>query len=198
MIDQETKTGWKTADWLSAQVSVLGSVLLKADHWAGEVVSRTAPVDYSDTYRPVFEVIRQKYQAGETIDPVTVKHALGPGAGELLMQIMEYTPTSATCGEYIDLMLEQSRLRQLEGLARRMMEAVNLEEAQDLLDQANALACRREKVRVVTMRETGSRQSRPLTICPGVSSPWTGGSMWSVGTSWCWEAIPPTARPPWP
>ena len=153
MTDQETKTGWKTADWLSAQVSVLGSVLLEADHWAGEVVSRTAPGDYSDTYRPVFEVIRQKYQAGENIDPVTVKHALGPGYGELLMQIMAYTPTSATCGEYIDLMLEQSRLRQLEGLARRMMEAVNLEEAQALLDKANALACRREKVRAVTMRE---------------------------------------------
>ena len=153
MTDQETKPGWKTADWLSAQVSVLGSVLIDANHWAGEVVSRTAPRDYSDSYRPVFEVIRQKYQAGETIDPVTVKHALGPDSGELLMQIMAYTPTSATCGEYIDLMLEQSRLRQLEGLARRMMEAVNLEEAQALLDKANALACRREKVRVVTMRE---------------------------------------------
>lgn len=67
-------------DWLEAQVAVLGSVLLD-EQWAGLVVSRTAPENWCDTYRPVFEVIRAKYTAGETIDPVTVRAALGLEAG---------------------------------------------------------------------------------------------------------------------
>lgn len=142
-----------TEDWLSAQVAVIGSVLLKAERWAGPVVSRTGPEDYSDTYRPIFQVIRAKYAAGETIDPVTVKAALGGDCGGLLMQIMQVTPTDANCGEYIDLMLEQSRLLKLEDIGQRLQEAANMEEARGLIDQANALTVRREKVRVVSMKE---------------------------------------------
>ena len=142
---------WREEDWLSAQTSVLGSVLLDAQRWAGEVVSRTAPEDYSPTYRPIYEVIRRKFQAGETIDPVTVRHELEGEAGPMLMEIMAVTPTAANCGEYIDLMLERSRLSKLRGLAQQLLAAPTLTEAQALLDQANALSCRREKVRVVTM-----------------------------------------------
>lgn len=111
-------------DWLEAQVAVLGSVLLD-EQWAGLVVSRTAPENWCDTYRPVFEVIRAKYTAGETIDPVTVRAALGPEAGGLLMQIMQVTPTAASVPE----------------------------EAQRLVEQAGALTVKREKVRVVSMDE---------------------------------------------
>lgn len=140
-------------DWLSAQVSVIGSVLLNGEKWAGEVVSRTSPEDYSETYLPIFQTIRAKYAAGETIDPVTVKAALGGEWGELLMQIMQVTPTDANCGEYIALMLEQSRLRRLEEIGRRLQEAGTMEQARELIDQANAMTVRREKVRVLTMKD---------------------------------------------
>lgn len=162
---------WREEDWLSAQVSVLGSVLLDAQRWAGEVVGRTAPEDYSPTYRPVYEVIRRKFQAGETIDPVTVRHELGTEAGHLLMEIMAVTPTAANCAEYIDLMLERARLSRLRGLAQQLLAAPDLTEAQALLDQANTLSCRREKVRVVTMdaalRAFYDRQQRePVQYLP--------------------------------
>ncbi len=139
-------------DWLEAQVAVLGSVLLD-EQYAGLVVSRTSPEQWCDTYRPVFEVIRAKYTAGETIDPVTVRAALGPEAGGLLMQIMQVTPTAANCAEYLDLMLEQHRLLRLREVGEQLATATTPEAALTLLEQANALTVKREKVRVVSMDE---------------------------------------------
>ncbi len=153
-----------TSDWLSAQVAVLGSVLLD-ETCAGKVVARTGPEDYSESYRPIYAAIRAKYAAGETIDPVTLRHALGEGTGDLLMQIMAVTPTAANCDEYIAMMLEQSRLLRLEEIGRQLTEAGGMEEARLLLDQANALSVEREKVRVVTMTDAlhdfWDRQSQP-------------------------------------
>ena len=139
-------------DWLDAQVSVLGAVLLD-EQWAGEVVARTSPEQWCDTCRPVFEVIRQKYAAGETIDPVTVRAALGPESGGLLMQIMQVTPTATACGAYIDLMLEQYRLMRLREIGEQLAVAPVAEAAEQLMEQANALTVQREKVRAVTMQE---------------------------------------------
>lgn len=139
-------------DWLEAQVAVLGSVLLD-EQYAGLVVSRTSPEQWCDAYRPIFEVIRAKYAAGETIDPVTVRAALGPEAGGLLMQIMQVTPTAANCAEYLDLMLEQHRLLRLREVGEQLATATTPEAALTLLEQANALTVKREKVRVVSMDE---------------------------------------------
>lgn len=151
-------------DWLSAQVAVLGSVLLD-ESCAPQVVARTAPEDYTDAYRPIFLVIRAKLAAGERIDPVEVRHALGEGSGGLLTRIMEVTPTAANCGEYIDLMVEQSHVRQLNVLGAELAEARDMETARKLLDRANALTVHRERVRTVTMadalRAFYDRQTRP-------------------------------------
>ena len=138
------------SDWLDAQVSVLGSVLLD-QQYAGLVVSRTSPEQWCDTYRPIFEVIRAKYSAGETIDPVTVRAALGGESGALLMQIMQMTPTAANCAEYLDLMLEQYRLLRLREVGEQLSAATTAEDTRALLEQANALSVQREKVRVVSM-----------------------------------------------
>lgn len=139
-------------DWLDAQVSVLGSVLLD-EQYAGLVVSRTSPEQWCDTYRPIFEVIRAKYNAGETIDPVTVRAALGGESGKLLMQIMQVTPTAVNCAEYVDLMQEQYRLLRLREIGDQMATASTPEATRALLEQANALSVQREKVRVVSMNE---------------------------------------------
>lgn len=137
-------------DWLDAQVSVLGSVLLD-EQYAGLVVSRTSPEQWCDAYRPIFETIRAKYAAGETIDPVTVRAALGAESGALLMQIMQVTPTAANCAEYLDLMLEQYRLLHLREIGEQLAAATTPEAARALLEQANALSVQKEKVRVVSM-----------------------------------------------
>lgn len=137
--------------WYDAQVAVLGSVLINADKWAGEVVHRTTPEDYGEAYRPVFQVIRAKYAAGEPIDPVTVKVALGNDSGQMLMEIMQLTPTDANCQEYLELMLEQGRLLRLGEIGRQLQESHSMDDARALVDQANALTVRREKVRVVSM-----------------------------------------------
>lgn len=142
-------------DWLEAQKSVLGSVLLD-ESWAGEVVSRTSPEQWSEQCRPVFEVIRQKFSAGETIDPVTVRAVLGSESADLLMELMRWTPTATNCSEYIDLMLEQYRLLQLQAIGEQLAAVKQPEDAQALVEQMNALTCKREKVRIVSMEQAMS------------------------------------------
>lgn len=138
--------------WLSAQVAVIGSVLLE-ERWAGDVVSRTGPEDYADAYRPYFLAIRAMFSAGETIDPVTVRKRLGLEGGGQIMQIMQATPTAANCGEYIDLLVEQSRLRRLTELGARLEEAATPEEAAELVARANSLMVQRERVQSVSMAQ---------------------------------------------
>lgn len=137
-------------DWLQAQAAVLGSVLLD-DRWAGEVVLQTGLEDYSGVYRTVFQAVRDLFQAGSVIDPVTVRNRLGPDYGDFLRQLMEVTPTAVNCGEYIALAKEQARLIQLQELAEKLKAAPTLEEAGRLVDRANALLCQRSNLQVLSL-----------------------------------------------
>ena len=59
-----------------AQVSVIGSLLLEPS-LTGEVLLRLPDGDFlSDVCRTVYQAIRALFQAGETIDPVTVRQTL--------------------------------------------------------------------------------------------------------------------------
>lgn len=139
-------------DYYKAQIAVLGSVILDSD-WAPEVMSRTSPRMWNPTYRPIFELLRRKFAAGEVIDPVTVREALGEDSRDLVMGIMEATPTATNCREYIDLLQESWRLTQLKELGARMQEAAAPEEAEALLAEANQVVCRRERVKPVTLSD---------------------------------------------
>lgn len=137
-------------DWLEAQVAVLGSVMLD-DRWAGEVVLKTGPEDYSGAYRTIYKTIRTLFQAGRPIDPAIVRGELGPDYGPILQAMMEVTVTAANCGEYIRLAKEQARLIQLQELADQLGGAPTLEEARSLVARCNALVSERSNVRVLSL-----------------------------------------------
>ena len=48
------------------------------DSWAGEVVLKTGPEDYSGSYRTIYKAIRDLFQLGSAIDPAIVRGRLGP------------------------------------------------------------------------------------------------------------------------
>lgn len=139
--------------YYEAQIGVLGSMLIDGEHTAGLVMQSLQPEDFTGPNRTIFKVCRELFRAGRPIDPVPVSHKLGDEYKQMLLEIMELTPTAANVREYITLTAEQSRLDKLKSLGASMAGCVDAEEAQSLLAQANRVAGGRPSVRVVSMEQ---------------------------------------------
>ena len=156
--------------YYTAQRSVIGSLLLDARHVAGMVMHRTRPEDYTGECRTIFETCRELFQAGKPIDATIVRGRVGAAYTDFLVQLMEETPTAANVSVYIDLMVEQAKLAQLQGMALELAGAVTLEDAQKLVARANRILGGRPGVKIVTM-EQGlldfyERQRTPANLVP--------------------------------
>lgn len=80
--------------WLDAQYSVLGSVLISPEA-APKVMEGTTEQDFHGTCRTVYKAMRKLFTDGVDIDPVSVKAVLGDKYTDFLLQLMEITPTAA-------------------------------------------------------------------------------------------------------
>ena len=151
-----------------AQRAVLGALILDAPHVAGLVMHRTRPEDYRGAYRTLFEACRGLFLAGRPLDPVTALNAAGREYRDLIQALMEETPTAANVEACIDLTLEQAKLAQLQGLSLALGSCRDLEEAQQLVAQANRIVGGRPGVRVVTMeqglQDFYARQTQPARL----------------------------------
>ena len=120
-------------DRLSAQVAVLGSLLIDPS-LVGQALERIRPEDFLDPKcRMVFQAIRGLYTEGKPTDPVTVRGKLGGKEGdgwtEYLLELIELTPTAANLGEYAALMREQARLAKAAQLGGLLQAAQDLDKA---------------------------------------------------------------------
>ena len=95
---------------LDAQIGVIGSLLLDAEYCAGEVFARTGEEHYTSEYKTIYSATKQLYRDGKPIDPMTVRGIIGEDYTDLLLQIMEITPTAVNCSVYVDMLLEQAML----------------------------------------------------------------------------------------
>ena len=134
-------------DLLSPQIAVLGSVLVDP-RLAGEMISRVGPEDFlSDTYRQIYYAIRSLFAKGETVDPVTVRCKLGGVEGDqwgqLLLEMMELTPTAANIWEYADRMREQARVCHIRELGEPIQACANTAQGRMYRDRLNELLCDR-------------------------------------------------------
>lgn len=147
-------------DSLSAQVAVLGSLLIEP-RLVGEALERVRPEDFTTPRcRMVFETIRSLFAQGRPTDPVTVRDALGgrpeEGWSQYLMELMEVTPTAANVWEYAALMREQARMAQTSALAGQLQAAAvsgDKEAVQALLGQLNGLQVERRGVQRMDMAQ---------------------------------------------
>lgn len=139
--------------YYEAQIGVLGSMLIDGANTAGLVMQSLQPEDFTGPNRTIFEVCRELFRAGRPVDPVPVSQKLGPEYKQMLLDIMELTPTTANVREYITLTVEQSKLAKLKDLGAAMVGCVDAAEAQSLLAQANRIAGGRPSVRVVSMEQ---------------------------------------------
>lgn len=95
---------------LSAQVAVLGSLLIQPE-LVGQALEKIRTEDFlTPKCRMVFQAIKSLYTEGRPTDPVTVRGRLGGKDGdswtEYLLELMDLTPTAANVWEYAALMRE--------------------------------------------------------------------------------------------
>lgn len=138
--------------WLDAQCGVLGSVLISPE-LAPKVLTETAETDYFAEYRSVYRAIRKLFMAGAAVDVISVADTLGKEYRELLLQLMEITPTAANIDHYIRLCREQARILAARELGQRIAESEDGDSIRRLLEQASGLLVDRPSIQVTTMEE---------------------------------------------
>lgn len=141
-----------TDDWLQAQYSVLGSVLISPE-LAPRVIHETSERDYMGTCLTVYKSMRKLFQNGAPIDPVSLVGDLGPDYRKFLIDLMEITPTAANIDRYIHLCREQARISAVQDLARQMAEETNGEKQRQLLEEASGLMVAKPSLKITTMAD---------------------------------------------
>ena len=123
------------------QVGVLGSLLLSPE-LVGQVMARVRPEEFvSPTYRAVYQAITGQFLAGKPVDLILIRDKLS-GMGQvdqLILQIMDLTPTAANVWDYVSDLKQEAALHRLRDIGRQLELVTVLEDAQGLVDQANAV-----------------------------------------------------------
>lgn len=195
-------------DWLQAQYSVLGSVLLSPE-LAPKIIAETGEGDYQGPNQTVYRAIKKLFLAGSPVDVVSVAATLGPDYREHLAQLMDVTPTSANVDLYIKLCREQARVVKVKELAQQMSTMDDWEKMRDVLDKINGMTVDRSALKISTMADSlrsfmdrHTRQTNYLTwpvkdlnemlyaelgdlvIIGGYPS--SGKSAWALQCAWHW------------
>lgn len=139
-------------DWLEAQYAVLGSALIEPKV-VPSVIADTCEEDYSGPCLAVFKAIKAVFTEGKPVDPVIVRDRLDPSYTKFLAQIMEITPTSANVKHYIGLCKNNRRLLALREAGEALQTASDMEEASEILQNANKVMVERSSIKVVTMED---------------------------------------------
>ena len=120
---------------LNAQLSVIGSMLID-DRCVPLVLSKLTPDDFTDgTCRATFTAIRKLTQEGRPVDPVTVVDAMKGGDKYIgwAREAMAVTPTAANVELYIPIVRNSASLYRIRELADKILECVDLEDAEPLV-----------------------------------------------------------------
>ncbi len=139
---------------LSGETAVLGSMLIDPDI-CGEVFSNVHENDFiTGEYKHIFLSSKKLYLQNKHIDAVTICHEAGGDAyRDILMQLMEITPTSAGWREYAEVLKQESRLYKLQEIGAKIMSCQSLDEASKILSEAHSLTASRLDVRIVPMAQ---------------------------------------------
>lgn len=146
------------ADYLLAQNSVLGSMLIDANT-VGDVVTVLRPEDFTDpTGRDVFRAIRELYLSDEKIDPVTVLHKMGAPSPELrqyLLRVMDETPTTANLREWMAIVREGASVRAAQSVGLELISegTATMEQVREIVARLNGLIVDSPGVECLSMEQ---------------------------------------------
>lgn len=118
-------------DCWQAENAVIGSMLIDET----QVPAILSAVDIADIQDPgnrrIFQAARALFQAGQPVDPFTVRDKLGSLATDRLTLLLDTTPTSANWREYASLMHEQATLSRIRALAESLADEQTLDGCRD-------------------------------------------------------------------
>lgn len=139
---------------LSGETAVLGSLLI-APELCGEIFAKVHENDFiTSEYKHIFLSAKKLYLQNKYIDAVTICHEAGGDAyRDILMQLMQITPTSAGWSEYAEVLKEESRLYRLQQVGARIMTCQSLDEASKVLSDAHSLTSSRSDIKTVSMTQ---------------------------------------------
>lgn len=144
-------------DYSLAQYSILGSMLIDP-RTVGDVMTVLRPEDFSEGIgRDVFLSIRDLYLSDEKIDPVTVLHRMGqptPERRKFVLDVMDSTPTAANVVEWVQIVLEQSRLRDIQSIGIQLATTgTTMEQARELVARLDLLMVGRPEIECLSMEQ---------------------------------------------
>lgn len=156
--------------WLYAQQSVLGSVLI-CPELTGKIVFGLGLNNFVLAYRSIYEAIRDLYTTGKAVDPVTILHQLDGGADyrQMILDLMEITPTAANIDRYIEICRERTRIYEYKQIGRRLRETNDVAEAEEILSSANQVTAGRGMdswTLAEAMRDFFGRYSKKVEYLP--------------------------------
>lgn len=145
--------GKEASELMNAQVGVLGSILID-DRCTGKVLATVKEQDFTEpTYREIYRAIKRLYNQSQAIDGIAVNGVLGGDKGDLLAGIMDMTATAANVDTYIDLLKRSALLYHLQELGHKMALAMDADDCQSLIDDANKLLVSRPGIQSVSMAD---------------------------------------------
>lgn len=144
-------------DKLSAQVAVLGSLLIEPK-LVGEAMTKIRDEDFlTPKYRMVWQAIRALFLAGKPIDAALVRDKLGgrpeDGWTQLLLELMDLTPTAANIWTYVSLLREQARRARAAELGALIQAHDSEEQLREYIAQLNDLLVERRGVERMDMSQ---------------------------------------------
>lgn len=144
-------------DKLSAQVAVLGSLLIEPK-LVGEAMTKIRDEDFlAPKYRMVWQAIRALFLAGKPIDAALVRNQLGgqpeDGWTQLLLEVMDVTPTASNIWTYVSMMKEQARRTRAAELGALIQVHSSDEQLQEYIAQLHALMVDRRGVKRMNMSQ---------------------------------------------
>ena len=139
-------------NWMQAQYSVLGSVLIEPD-LVPKLIHQSRRSDFTGECCTVYTAMIRLFQDGTPVDPVTVVNALGGQYRDFIVQLMEVTPTAANFEYYLQICREQAKVQAVRGIAQQILTAENSEQVRKLLEGANEMMLDKPSLRIVTMKD---------------------------------------------
>lgn len=136
--------------WLEAQQAVLGSVLI-CPELTPKLAQQTKASDFNGPSKTVYNAILQVFNSGVPVDPVSVSNVLGSEYRQLILDLMEITPTAANFDFYVKICREQAKVNTVREIGRQLAEMSSAEDMRKLLDKANATMVDKNALRIVDM-----------------------------------------------
>lgn len=145
---------YRTDVWRTAQRSVIGSLLLDPERYAGAIFQKARREHFQDpALLHIFDAARQLWNDNKPVDPVSVLAIAGGEYGETIADCMETTPSPRNYEAYLEVLASCARLGTLCAAAHEILDAETDKQAAEIFQRMGQLYMATEDVEDLTWGE---------------------------------------------